>query len=361
MLPDSACIEIRAERMPLMGTIKDMVRSIAGIGLLRVSHYTGASWLYRVLVGRRRGIISFHNVLPEAMLTNEAVYDMDASVEQFERQIRYLCRKWRLLPIEKLHDASARGFFISFDDGMLNARSVIVPILERFGLRAMFAVCPGLIDGEIPHAWKDHFYLLLKKAAGSRLLLPMDGYQRRLEITDDGIDGLVREFSGWVISKRIAGVYEVLREFCARNGLAYRREAHKPERFHPLTWEMVRDMQAEGHLIASHTWSHRMLALLSSEEKHNELARSRRVLEERLGARVDSIVYPYGTAEAVDEQSVQIARDAGYRHGYMNIPSCKAVVEGLSEPRLSLRSAWHTPPRTHAELSGLKDALQRLG
>ncbi|HLG22454.1 MAG TPA: polysaccharide deacetylase family protein, partial [Candidatus Manganitrophaceae bacterium] len=48
------------------------------------------------------------------------------------------------------------------------------------------------------------------------------------------------------------------------------RQAH-PERWRPMTWEMLREMQEDGMSIGSHTLSHRSLGALSREETWEEV------------------------------------------------------------------------------------------
>lgn len=61
-----------------------------------------------------------------------------------------------------------------------------------------------------------------------------------------------------------------------------------------LTWSQAREMVAAGHQIQSHGWSHRMLTHCTPHELHEELVRSKRELENRLGVSVTSLSLPGG-------------------------------------------------------------------
>jgi peptidoglycan/xylan/chitin deacetylase (PgdA/CDA1 family) len=80
-----------------------------------------------------------------------------------------------------------------------------------------------------------------------------------------------------------------------------------------MTWSMVRDLYRAGFTIGSHTRTHAWLANESSEKSLDEIAGSKRDLEERLGLTVRHFAYPGGqfTPPVVD----LVAR-AGYRFAY---------------------------------------------
>src|SRR5215467_4350042 len=56
-----------------------------------------------------------------------------------------------------------------------------------------------------------------------------------------------------------------------------------------MTWENLRELAALGHRVEAHGWSHTFLTRCSDSELHNELERSREVLQERTGAPVTAL------------------------------------------------------------------------
>jgi peptidoglycan/xylan/chitin deacetylase (PgdA/CDA1 family) len=87
----------------------------------------------------------------------------------------------------------------------------------------------------------------------------------------------------------------------------------------PLRWEQVEIMQRAGMTFGSHTWSHQNLAELTVAEAALELRCSRDVLEERLGATVDAVAYPFGKLRHhVAADTLRIAAAAGYTRGFVS-------------------------------------------
>lgn len=72
----------------------------------------------------------------------------------------------------------------------------------------------------------------------------------------------------------------------------------------------LRDMQAAGMEIGAHSHRHVRLSRLDHEALREEVRTPKQVLEELLGAEVQSFAYPYGDCDRETEQAVQ---DAGYR------------------------------------------------
>lgn len=76
-----------------------------------------------------------------------------------------------------------------------------------------------------------------------------------------------------------------------------------------MNWGQIRALHAAGMEIGSHTLTHRPPSMLSDEELHQELVKSRQVLEDGLGAPVTSISSPTGF---FNPRMRAIAKEVGY-------------------------------------------------
>ena len=89
----------------------------------------------------------------------------------------------------------------------------------------------------------------------------------------------------------------------------------------PLEWAQAREMHAEGLEIGAHTYSHPNLSRLSPDKVATELRVSKDILEDRLGAPVDLLGYPFGKpGRQLDETTVAVARESGYTHAVAILP-----------------------------------------
>jgi Polysaccharide deacetylase len=143
----------------------------------------------------------------------------------------------------------AAAFHLSFDDGFDNNYRNAFPILQEMGIRAAFFVPSAFIGAT----------------------------------DNDVID------RWWVAEK-----------------------ARKPTR--PMRWEWLREMSAAGHEIGSHTRHHVRLSAISADAAKlaEEVAGSKREIEDHLGTGCRSIAWPYGTALDLDERSRDAVQEAGY-------------------------------------------------
>lgn len=89
-----------------------------------------------------------------------------------------------------------------------------------------------------------------------------------------------------------------------------------------MTWSQLATLQAQGFRIGSHTYWHphfprerqRLAAEAYRRFATDQLARSRAVLEQRMGGQVTLLAWPFGLQ---DELAVALARDAGYEAGFL--------------------------------------------
>jgi peptidoglycan/xylan/chitin deacetylase (PgdA/CDA1 family) len=81
-----------------------------------------------------------------------------------------------------------------------------------------------------------------------------------------------------------------------------------------LDWREVREMEARGHEVLSHTVSHPDLATLAAGRLDIELRESRERLERELGHPVRTLAYPFGSRDARVRAAVA---NAGYDQAFI--------------------------------------------
>lgn len=77
-----------------------------------------------------------------------------------------------------------------------------------------------------------------------------------------------------------------------------------------IDWNAVKHLDTNGFQIGSHSMSHPRLAEISPKDCFNELVRSRKTLEDKLGHEIVHLAYPYGS---FNENVRDEAAKAGYR------------------------------------------------
>lgn len=338
-------------------TVQRKVRNTLKNSLYGTLYYSGMGRLYQSFYGRERGVICYHNVLPVKRLQPVGRYLVDVSRDAMIRHLKFLTSHFKLPPIEEISNPKAKGFFLTFDDGMLNNYTVLLPLLEEFRIKAMFAVCPAFVNGELPHIWRDHFFLILRKFIGKEIHWPVNDYQQRIPVTESNQLVLESGFKKWIYENQVSNVYEVLRDMCRRNEIPYQQEPFDPLRFQFMNWTQLRELQSLGHVIASHTHSHQVLKLLSQNDKMKELKLSKQILEQQLDTKITTIIYPYGGPAEVDAETTETARQAGYQTGFINVNQPYLGNTPMALPRFSLPLS-HSQAQLHSIAIGLTDRLK---
>jgi peptidoglycan/xylan/chitin deacetylase (PgdA/CDA1 family) len=83
-----------------------------------------------------------------------------------------------------------------------------------------------------------------------------------------------------------------------------------------LTWGQILELRGMGMEIGSHGHTHRVLTRLEDEDVMEDLATSRKLLEDRLDDSVTSFAYPRGRPRRdLSSRTVRLASEVGYEHG----------------------------------------------
>jgi peptidoglycan/xylan/chitin deacetylase (PgdA/CDA1 family) len=87
-----------------------------------------------------------------------------------------------------------------------------------------------------------------------------------------------------------------------------------------LTWDQIRTMQRAGIAFGSHTLSHPVVSRLTPAELEQELAESKRLLEEKLGSPVLDFAFPFGKISDCSAAAIQMLSRCGYRSAVTTVP-----------------------------------------
>ena len=95
-----------------------------------------------------------------------------------------------------------------------------------------------------------------------------------------------------------------------------------------LNWKEIKEMQDSGPVtFGSHTLSHPLLTEIKSEEDlKNEIFGSKKILEEKLGCKVNAFSYPAGR---FNDKIKQLVKDAGYEFAVATNPGKKLADDDI--------------------------------
>lgn len=282
-------------------------------------------------------VLSYHRAakMPLGCEYDEGV--VDVTPEHFEEHLAVLERHCNVITLAQLR-AFLRGaslptnpVLLTFDDGYLDNHDVVLPLLRRYGMSAVFFIATSYVE-QRRLFWWDHVNVVLKESRKERLELV---YPYRMTIPLDP----ARERRGKAIHLVLRTIKDQfaldLDRFLEHVSTAADVDLSQAEQRRRadsllMTWDHVRALRRAGMDVQSHTSTHRVLQTLSPSALAHELSASREMLEEVLGERVSCVSYPVGTPIGAAPHIREAVRAAGYELGFSN---CTGV-----------NHAWHFDP-----------------
>jgi len=297
------------------------------LALASVLYYSGALWLYQVLVGRPFGIIlNYHRILVPTEQEYRLLPAMFVSPEIFSLHLRYLAAHYRVVTMRQLMKERSAGksadkpwCVITFDDGWLDNYQQAFPLLRQYQLPATLFVSTDFI-GTNRAPW---FYELLWSL--SALTDDLEGSQVTTdELAARDLPTAVMEWVRLPATQRLAAMeqtIETLKQLPVSQlattvdslSEITRKRARSGSQTVPamLTWDQVREMHRGGVEIGSHGVTHWILTRLAEAQLEKEIVESKKRIEYEVGDDVAGLSYPNGD---YSEDIVRMVDKSGYRY-----------------------------------------------
>jgi peptidoglycan/xylan/chitin deacetylase (PgdA/CDA1 family) len=174
----------------------------------------------------------------------------NVNIKKFDKFVLNLLKLYRIISIDeaiKLIEDKEEIHFptlsLTFDDGFLECYIKMLPILNKYNIKATFFINPDSIEN---------------------------------------FDNII------------------LREKFISNNLKvnYNKEF--------MTWSMLKKMVADGHSIGSHTMSHSNLSNINTENLFNQIVHSKIVIEKYLNIKCKYFAFPFGTNNYFNEEAIKM-------------------------------------------------------
>ena len=117
-----------------------------------------------------------------------------------------------------------------------------------------------------------------------------------------------------------------------------------------LTWDEIRNLHEAGFSFESHTWSHRSLTTVPSNEFEHELVDSKKELEQQLGQEVNQLCFPRGL---FSPRVMGACERAGYTDLFTSMPEITG--DGVSPLTGSYNMSTRLIPRILAQSASSRE------
>jgi peptidoglycan/xylan/chitin deacetylase (PgdA/CDA1 family) len=267
-------------------------------------------------------VLTYHRVARLDADSNMDAGVVDATPEQFDAQMSTLAEHFQFIGIPELV-AFTEGVplppnpvIVTFDDGYLDCYTTALPILRRYGGRAVFFIATAYTEERCAFWW-DRISYTLKRTERQQITLTRPR-EILLDLSGDR-DRAIRRVLDLVKTEYALDLDELLDELSYQAGVPWDREEERRMVDQTLmTWDHLRELKGLGMDVESHSRTHRVLQTLPDEALARELRGSKRELEAKLGAAVHTIAYPVGYPIGGEARIRRALDDAGYRLGFTN-------------------------------------------
>lgn len=248
----------------------------------------GGYHLARVLTRRRPKILMYHRFSAEKK-------GHEVTAATFEKQLQTIKKYFNPMTLANLAQAiqqqgraPAHAVVITVDDGYRDFYEVAYPLLKHYGIPATFFVTTGFVNGDL-WLWPDQVLWLLRNRQLQQGSLAVGDKTFALS---ESVANL-----WWPLVLHLLDVDNQLRlnaieELAQRFGLSLPLEV--PEEFAAVSWEQLREMQAQGIEVGGHTVSHPSLGHMPVNQAEQEINASFLALREHLGEQPRTFCYPNG-------------------------------------------------------------------
>ncbi len=306
------------------------LRKIVKFTLAAVIYYSGFLALYSIIkrIITPQGsliILMYHRVLDDSSRDKEyGQSGISISQNSFKQQMSFLTKHYKPISLESLiyllrNDRlpPKKSVVITFDDGWLDNYQNAYPVLKKHRIPATIFLSTDFIDTD-KLFWFLQINILLTEGNISPITLinivkrvnEMNERNKSVknliwqELNRTGTN--VDKFMEIVKKLDSKTIQKLIDEMIKESDISFN---HWAERRWVLSWNEANEMAQNGIDFGSHSCSHRILTLLNSSEVMEELTRSKNIIEEKIGKKIESFSYPNGDYNVEIKEMV---REAGY-------------------------------------------------
>lgn len=259
------------------------------------------------------------------------------SPQGFEMQMRYFCRNYEIIPLDKLVEYMTQGIplpkkavVITFDDGYKDNYRNAYPILKKYHIPATIFLTTGHIGTGNLFWWDKVSYIINHTNVDKLYLDEFGSYSLKSDAEK------FRACS--IIEERLKKLNPDLEDLFIKK-LLISTETDYPSDLGIeliLNWDEIKEMSRNGIAFGAHTVNHKILTKLPLARARWEIVKSKNDIEKRIGQQVTAFSYPNGD---FCEDIVGLVRKNGFSCAVATSPgkiiSPKDNIYGLNRIQLA--------------------------
>jgi peptidoglycan/xylan/chitin deacetylase (PgdA/CDA1 family) len=278
----------------MIKNIKLLVRQLIAL----TTYMTGFSLL---LLKGKVVILTYHRILAEKDLAQNYVQPgMYVYSNVFEMHVRILKKHFQILTLQELIELwksnncnkEKRYCVITFDDGWVDNYRNAFPLLRKYDVPATIFL-PSQLIGSDTLPWPDKLVSLLWRyyrtdSGLDQHVSALKKYQWLLSGQGTSIEEMIERLIEKVKQMPYSEIDTIINDLQGELGIP----AHEERAL--LNWEEIEEMSRYGISFGSHSCTHKVLTMLSSEEVKREITESHSMLGSKRINYVPIFCYPNG-------------------------------------------------------------------
>jgi len=281
-------------------------------------HYSGVRQLLstvqrRAVGGTRVLILSYHRVVADfAQEAKRSLYTLNIEQKTFRRHLEVLQETHDVVSLEEAmsvldgtRQAARDVAVITFDDGYRDVYTHAYPVMRDMRVPGVIYV-PSSFVGTDRRLGHDRLFAALRRMK-ERSIGPMavgvgnPGERWLIDAFEGGVDAHVA-LERLIARRPTPGLLKLADALEDRLGLATYKP---PEGELPVSWEMLREMDAHGVITGAHSAEHTVLTNQRLEDARREIAQCKAVLEKGMKKPVRHFAYCNGYYSAGVAQALK--------------------------------------------------------
>lgn len=274
----------------------------------------GIHKLFKIKYGGIGHILMFHRVVPQTKLLRINNHQsLEITPEHLEHTIQFFKKRgYDFISIDEayfrlINKNSANKFVVfTFDDGYADNLEYAYPIFKKHNIPFTIYVTTNFPDNKAILWWYMLEDLLLNS---TEVELDFQGKSHRFLLGTNR----QKEFAFLKIKDIFNTVEEhFVIEFFESQGIDIFSKVIQLS----LNWDQIATLHSDPLVtIGAHTVSHASLKKLTVNKAYNEILNSKKILEEKLGCRIDHFSYPFGSIFEAGRREFGIVEEIGFKTG----------------------------------------------
>ena len=204
-----------------------------------------------------------------------------------------------------------KSVIFTIDDGFYDQYEIGGTLFGDYEIPLTCFVITDFLDGLL-WPWDDQLIYILSNTTFKNLSIQLpDQSQFSINFNEpeEAVYKSTRQLRNLIKGMNQSSIYEWLRHLY--NQLEVEQALEAPYDYRPMSWNDAQKFIDNGHHIAPHTKTHRILSQLSDIEAHDEITGSIIKVKEMLKGSSNVFAYPTGRTIDYGEREISLLKDSG--------------------------------------------------